>query len=92
LTLTASAKSKHGNGSNGVHIRTQKDRQQEASDRSQGSLNSVAVLTGDDSGTPSSALSPLPPLEAVEAEYSENNMDAREFHKAGGIALFDDIN
>jgi hypothetical protein len=92
LTLTSSAKSRHGNGSNGVHIRTQRDRQQEASDRSQGSLSSVAVLTGDDSGTPSSAMSPLPPLEAAEADYCANNIDVREFQKAGGIALFDDIN
>jgi hypothetical protein len=94
LPAAGAAKLKHGHGSaNGVYIRTQRDRQREASDKS---LSSAAAAAGGSSAaTPSGTATPLPPLEgaeALEAEYSENNMDAREFHKQGGLALFSDIN
>jgi hypothetical protein len=66
------------------------DRLQEASDRS---LHSTAAAASDsNAATPSGQSTPLPALEASEAEYFENTMDAKEFRKQGGIALFDDIN
>lgn len=86
---------KHGYGSsNGVHIKTHRDRLQEQSDRS---LNSTAAACATDvsdaqSTTGSASLSPVPPLEAVEADYVENNVDYREYEKHGGAALFSDIN
>lgn len=96
---------KHGHSSsNGVHIKTHKDRLQEQSDRS---LNSVTALAGtEDASTPASnvsgRVSPLPSLEPLgvdarfpdesETDYRNNNMDDREFQKQGGFALFDDIN
>lgn len=86
---------KHGYGSsNGVHIKTHRDRLQEQSDRS---LNSTAAACGTDAGDASSTagsgtLSPVPPLEAAEADYVDNNVDYREFEKQGGVALFSDIN
>lgn len=86
---------KHGHSSsNGVHIKTHRDRLQEQSDRS---LNSTAAACGTDasdvvSTTGSGTLSPVPPLEAVEADYVDNNVDYREFEKLGGVALFADIN
>lgn len=80
----------HGSSSNGVYIRTQRDRQRETSDRSLSSA--VAAAGGSSAASPSGTATPLPALEGAEAEYSENNMDAREFQKQGGLALFADIN
>lgn len=92
ISATSSAKSLRL-GHNGVYIKTQRDRQQEASDRS---LSSVAAVgdSGNSStiATPSGAVTPVPPLDSAEAEYSENNIDTREFQRQGGFALFEDIN
>jgi len=88
---STSMKARRGYGSsNGVHIRSQKDRQQEASDRS---LNSTAATNGEASKDQSGVVTPAT-AEAGENEYaySENNIDDKEFEKHGGMALFSDIN
>ena len=99
VSAPSSTKMKRNGSSNGVHIKTHRDRLQEQSDRSLSST--AAATTGTDGATSpysiaSDQMTPLPPLEMVggcqdETDYSNNNMDDKEFDKQGGFALFDDI-